>query len=394
MPGVEIDRLEVLRALLAGEAISRAGARHQGDLTPLGGVRLQDLDLHDVEEQLLARTDLTDLVVLGGALSPALTVHLVRHGAIVFPSDPQAPLNVYRSQTYTADELYAGLDGPEGYPGTLDGRTYAWTTDRRSEHDAYATMLRAIHDESITDALDDRLDGLPVVGVMGGHAVQRGSNVYAAAARLGFELAEAGVVVATGGGPGAMEAANLGAYARSFPALQKAMIALGSRPSYQSDVRAWAQTAFSARASLGVRGPDDPLRSVGIPTWFYGHEPPNVFGQAIAKYFSNALREDGLLARCTHGVVVLPGSAGTVQEIFQAATRVFYQRMPEGPAGRGSPPLILVGRTHWTRTLPVWPALQTLARSTPSGRMVQSLHLVDTPGQAAAIVTGRHTSGS
>ena len=189
-----------------------------------------------------------------------------------------------------------------------------------------------------------------------------------------------------------MEAANLGAYARSFPTLQKAMVALGSRPSYQSDVRAWAQTAFSARASLGVRGPDDPLRSVGIPTWFYGHEPPNVFGQAIAKYFSNALREDGLLARCTHGVVVLPGSAGTVQEIFQAATRVFYERMPTRGGSDSLPPLILVGRTHWTRTLPVWPALQTLARSTPSGRMVQALHLVDTPGQAAAIVTERHTA--
>ena len=389
---MEIDRLEVLRALLAGETAAQANTGRPHAARGLGGVRLQDLDLHEVEDQLLARTDLTDLVVLGGALSPALTLHLVRHGAIVFPSDPQAPLNVYRSQTYTADELYAGLDGPDGYAGTLDGRTYAWTTDRRSEHDAYATMLRAIHDESITDALDDRLDGLPVVGVMGGHAVQRGSNVYAAAARLGFELAEAGLVVATGGGPGAMEAANLGAYAGSFPSLQKAMNALGSRPSYQRDVQAWAQTAFSARAMLGVRGTDDPLRSVGIPTWFYGHEPPNVFGQAIAKYFSNALREDGLLARCTHGVVVLPGSAGTVQEIFQAATRVFYERMPTRGGSDSLPPLILVGRTHWTRTLPVWPALQTLARSTPSGRMVQALHLVDTPGQAAAIVTERHTA--
>ena len=176
--------------------------------------------------------------------------------------------------------------------------------------------------------------------------------MYAAAARLGFELAEAGLVVATGGGPGAMEAANLGAYAGSFPSLQKAMNALGSRPSYQRDVQAWAQTAFSARAMLGVRGTDDPLRSVGIPTWFYGHEPPNVFGQAIAKYFSNALREDGLLARCTHGVVVLPGSAGTVQEIFQAATRVFYERMPTRGGSDSLPPLILVAVSYTHLTLP------------------------------------------
>ena len=48
-------------------------------------------------------------------------------------------------------------------------------------------------------------------------------------------------------------------------------------------------------------------RSLGIPTWFYGHEPPNVFCDVIAKYFSNAIREEGLLARSTAGIVVLDG---------------------------------------------------------------------------------------
>ena len=66
------------------------------------------------------------------------------------------------------------------------------------------------------------------------------------------------------------------------------------------------------------------VTSVGVPTWFYGHEPPNVFAGAIAKFFSNALREDGLLARCTDGVVYLPGAAGTVQEVFQAVTGHYY----------------------------------------------------------------------
>lgn len=48
-------------------------------------------------------------------------------------------------------------------------------------------------------------------------------------------------------------------------------------------------------------------RSLSIPTWFYGHEPTNVFATEIAKYFSNALREDTLLHRCGGGVVFLPG---------------------------------------------------------------------------------------
>ena len=35
----------------------------------------------------------------------------------------------------------------------------------------------------------------------------------------------------------------------------------------------------------------------------------------MAKYFSNSLREDGLLAIATHGVVYAPGSAGTTQDV-------------------------------------------------------------------------------
>ena len=84
--------------------------------------------------------------------------------------------------------------------------------------------------------------------------------------------------------------------------------------------------------------------SVGIPTWFYGHEPPNAFASHIAKYFANATREDGLLARSTAGVVFLPGAAGTVQEIFDNATPNYYE-------SRGEPtPMVLVDRVHWTET--------------------------------------------
>ena len=96
--------------------------------------------------------------------------------------------------------------------------------------------------------------------------------------------------------------------------------------------------------------------SVGIPTWFYGHEPPNAFAAHIAKYFANATREDGLLARSNAGVVFLPGAAGTVQEIFDNATPNYYE-------SRGEPtPMVLVNRAHWTEKLPTWPLLQSLAR--------------------------------
>ena len=82
----------------------------------------------------------------------------------------------------------------------------------------------------------------------------------------------------------------------------------------------------------------------------------NVFPGAVAKFFSNALREDGLLARANAGLVVLEGAAGTVQEIFQALTPLFYAGTgPDQPA-RALPPVVLVGQEYWTDTVPIWSA--------------------------------------
>ena len=43
------------------------------------------------------RTDVEGLVVLGGRLSPALDAHLRAHRALIFPTDPHAPVNPYRA---------------------------------------------------------------------------------------------------------------------------------------------------------------------------------------------------------------------------------------------------------------------------------------------------------
>ncbi|MEP6649257.1 MAG: Rossmann fold nucleotide-binding protein [Lapillicoccus sp.] len=360
---------------------------------PLGGVRLQDVDLGPLESRLMRETRLRGLVVLGGTISPQLLVHLQTHGAVVFPAESDAPVDVFRAHLYAGDELYAGLDGPGGYAMTIDSRAYEWGRDMRLAQDAYATLLKAIHDDSISDALDEWVDGRRVVGIMGGHAEPRGSGGYVAAARAGYALAGAGMLVATGGGPGAMEAANLGAVAPSAGALDEALGRLRPVPSFAPDVAAWVRVAFEVLESFGprvtprpgspapvvepgapVRGP----RSLGVPTWFYGHEPPNVFAEGIAKYFSNAVREDGLLARSNAGVLVLPGAAGTVQEVFQLATRHYYAAPEATP-----PPMVLVGFDHWVETLPVWPLLRAMAQ----GRgMERSVHLVDDVAEAVALV--------
>jgi predicted Rossmann-fold nucleotide-binding protein len=360
----EIDSLQDLRTVLDSGR-------------PLTGLRLQDLDLTAWAPELMRRTDVAGLVVLGGRLPAELDAHLRAHRALIFPTDPSAPVDPYRSTLYQPHELYAGLE-ERGYEATPDYRAYSWTREAALRDDAFVTLLRAIHDHAITDALTEFIGDRPVAGVMGGHALARGTSGYAAAARLGRDLAAAGLVVLTGGGPGAMEAANLGAFAGDDERLDRALSQLAEVPSFRPSVGRWASVALRVHDDLLTAGRGQQVASVGIPTWFYGHEPPNVFCDGIGKYFSNAIREDGLLARTTAGLVVLEGAAGTVQEIFQAVTPLYY-----APTDRVLPPLVLVGERHWSHEVPVWPTLQALGRERALGTVVR---LVDTVEEAAEVL--------
>ncbi|GHJ94429.1 hypothetical protein SNE510_39480 [Streptomyces sp. NE5-10] len=341
----------------------------------LAGHRIQSVDLTGRTFALLA-TSTAATVFLGCPMEPEAAAKVRADGALVFPPVPDLPFDPYRSRLYTADELYEGVTGPGGYPGTPDALSYAWFGATRTDGDVFSSVLRSLHDDAVGDALDERLAGLRVVGVMGGHAMARGTEAYAGAARLGRTLARGGYTVATGGGPGAMEAANLGAYTAPFddPALDEALALLAKAPSFTPSVTEWARAAFAVRALLPGGGD-----SIGIPTWFYGHEPPNAFAGHIAKYFANALREDGLLARSSAGVVFLPGAAGTVQEIFDDATPNYYGSL-------GAPtPMVLVDRDHWTTRYPAWPLLQALAAGRP---MAARIALVDSVDEAPAALAG------
>jgi predicted Rossmann-fold nucleotide-binding protein len=286
------------------------------------------------------------------------------------PPEPP-PVDVARTRLYTADELY---DTP-AYADSLDARAYAWS---RRPADREAALARALHDHAVDQALETWVRGRRVVGVMGGHALRRDDPAYADAARLGHTLGR-DLVVATGGGPGAMEAANLGArLARSSrTALDDALATVARVPTFSPSVDDWVASAREV-----VDGPDLPpaRATLGIPTWHYGHEPPNVAATAIAKYFRNATREAILLEVCTAGIVFLPGAAGTVQEVFQDACENYYAD------GAAVAPMVLVGVQHWTRELPAWPLLQRLA----AGRaMEHHVHLVDGLAEAAALLVGR-----
>lgn len=283
----------------------------------------------------------------------------------------ELPVVPFRSTLYTPAELFDGFDParPGSYAETLDLRTYRSTRGAPSRD---VGMLRALHDQCITDARDALVDGRRVVAIMGGHDMARTDPAYREVARLARRLARAGALLTSGGGPGAMEATHLGARFAPCPDgdLDAALGALGEVPEFPRGgplvrpdgaldaellvrLHEWQVPAFAVAASV----PDEQAgASLAVPTWFYGHEPPTPLATHLAKYFSNAQREDGLLAIAGDGTVFAPGKAGTLQEVFQDAAQNYYRVFHD----RFSPMAFLDVGGCWSRTFPVDDLLRTL----------------------------------
>ena len=344
-------------------------------LDSLAGFHLQSLDLAG-RAGVLAGLEVSGAIFLGCRFvdgeGPGSEIDVRGRGGLIFPAVPNVPVDPYRGELYTPGELYAGLE--RGYAATLDAAAYAWS---RTPRTLDKTLAMALHDHAIDDAIEEFVQSRRLVGVMGGHALHRDAPAYLAAARLGHTLAGSGdpaLTLLTGGGPGAMEAVNLGAWLSREPdsALLAAVDLLAAAPGFAPDVTSWARAAFAVLE----RWPGG-VDSLGVPTWYYGHEPPNAFATRTAKYFRNALREDVLLRLCRGGLVFLPGAAGTVQEIFQAACTNYY-------AGDDlAVPMVLVGRDYWTEQVPAWPLLDVLGRGRAMG---PRLHLVDGPEEVLPLL--------
>ena len=66
------------------------------------------------------------------------------------------------------------------------------------------------------------------------------------------------------------------------------------------------------------------------------------------------MREDILLTIAKGGIIYTPGSAGTLQEIFQDAAQNHYKTV-----GLSSP-MVFLGVDFFSREVPVYPLLETL----------------------------------
>lgn len=295
-------------------------------------------------------------------------------GARVIPPFGDAlPYDPFRSQLYSPNELMEGYDEDDNKNNCLDRRIERHFNEHGGhDPDIWEALSQALHDYSIDTAIKDLLGvnegtGAPLrktVGIMGGHLALRNQWDYRKTAELAAMLTREGYFIVSGGGPGIMEAANLGAYMAFLgdAALDDALKVLAECPDYV-DLKSGINPGYLRQAKKVLEKYPHGAESLAIPTWFYGHEPVNLFAKYIGKYFSNSLREDGLLAISIYGVVYAPGSAATTQEVFADAAQNHY-----GTFDFYSP-MVFLGASHYLQTQ-VYACLTQQAAGHPYAQMI------------------------
>jgi predicted Rossmann-fold nucleotide-binding protein len=251
---------------------------------------------------------------------------------------------------YNSDDLLRGYDrdDPMAFAKSWDFQTYAtYIVDGAATPRSLDIRLKqAGHDARIAEALKEFLtrETKPkLVGIMGGHGLSRSTaGAYAAVARLARHLTQAGYLIVTGGGPGAMEAGHVGATFShaSDLAFEQALTTLATVPDLPvlsnivgpdgepapgkecafNQARLWLNAALEVKDSA----PAERGESLAIPTWFYGSEPSTPFASAYAKYFQNSIREEALITQSRAGIVYAQGAGGTLREIFEDGEQNFY----------------------------------------------------------------------
>jgi len=300
---------------------------------------------------------------LGCSLGLEEEIVLRRHGAGVYQSPTGLPYDPFRTQLYAWQELLEAA---------ADQTIYDYFSNSRFNPTINEALWQRIHDHAIDDALrqllkfdDYGMTHKKCVAIMGGHGVHRTDPYFHKVVLTAKLLGENGFFIASGGCPGIMEAANLGAYLAGQPhaAVEQALALLVPAPHYTHP--GYHETALAVLEKF-----PDGQDNLAIPTWFYGHEPSNLFASHIAKYFSNSIREDTLLAIALYGTIYAPGSAGTTQEIFMDAAQNPYATF------NYFSPMVFLGRQRYEIDTILYPLLRQLSHGKPYHDL---LHLTDEP---------------
>ncbi|WP_069815713.1 TIGR00730 family Rossman fold protein [Streptomyces sp. TP-A0874] len=175
----------------------------------------------------------------------------------------------------------------------------------------------------------------PAVSVFGSARTPEGTPEYEHGVQLGRALAAAGFTVITGGGPGAMEAANRGAY-----------------------------EAGGVSVGLGIELP---------------------FEQGLNQYvdigvnFRYFFVRKTMFVKYARGFVVLPGGLGTLDELFEALTLVQTGKVTRFP-------IVLFGTEYW-KGLIGWLENTLIAEGKAARKDLELFHLTDDVTEAVALVS-------
>jgi uncharacterized protein (TIGR00730 family) len=140
----------------------------------------------------------------------------------------------------------------------------------------------------------------PAIAVFGSARTRADQPAYAQAEAVGRKLVDAGFAVITGGGPGAMEAANKGASVAGGVS-----VGLGIELPFESGLNEWVDVGINFR-------------------YFFARKT--------------------MFVKYSQGFIVLPGGLGTLDEMFEALTLVQTQKITTFP-------IVLVGSDYWSGLL-------------------------------------------
>ncbi len=172
------------------------------------------------------------------------------------------------------------------------------------------------------------------VSVFGSARTKPDHPHYAAGVQIGAALAKAGYAVITGGGPGAMEAANRGASEAGGLS-----VGLGIELPFEQELNEWVDVGISFR-------------------YFF------VRKTMFVKY--------------AQAFVILPGGFGTLDELFEALTLVQTKKVTKFP-------VVLFGRSYW-EGLYNWLRDSVLTEGKIGEKDLALLHLTDDVDDAVRVV--------
>ncbi len=177
----------------------------------------------------------------------------------------------------------------------------------------------------------------PCVSIFGSARTEPDNKFYQMGVEIAQKVSEAGLGVITGGGPGIMEAANLGA-------------------------------SKSNGASVGL--------NINLP--FEQTHNPYIDGDKLINFDFFFVRKV-MFMKYAQGFVILPGGFGTLDELFEALTLVQTNKTAEFP-------IIMVGKEYWGGLIDWIKKTMLEQEGNISPEDMDLLHLVDTADEAIEII--------